>query len=61
MQDFSRQAYRRIMSRLVERGAEVMILGCTETTMPVSQEDASVPLFDTTSIHAQKAVEMALE
>jgi aspartate racemase len=57
----SRQAYRRIMSRLVERGAEAVILGCTEITMLVGQEDASVPLFDTTRIHADKAVAMALD
>ncbi len=61
VKESSRQAYRRIMSRLVERGAEAVILDCTEKTMLVSQEDASVPLFDTTAIHAQKAVEMALE
>jgi len=57
----SRQAYRRIMPRLVERGAEAVILGCTGITMLVSQEDASVPLFDTPRIHAEKAVEMALD
>jgi aspartate racemase len=61
VRESSRQAYRRIMSRLVERGAEAVILDCTEITMLVSQEDASVPLFDTTAIHAQTAVEMALE
>jgi aspartate racemase len=61
VKESSRQAYRRIMSRLVDRGAEAVILGCTEITMLVGQEDASVPLFDTTRIHAEKAVEMALE
>jgi aspartate racemase len=57
----SRQAYRQIMDRLVERGAEAVILGCTKITMLVGQEDASVPLFDTTRIHAEKAVELALD
>jgi aspartate racemase len=57
----SRQAYRQIMDCLVERGAEAVILGCTEITMLVGQEDASVPLFDTTRIHAEKAVELALD
>jgi aspartate racemase len=57
----SRQAYRQIMDRLVERGAEAVILGCTEITMLVGEEDASVLLFDTTRIHAEKAVEMALD
>lgn len=57
----SRREYRRIMSGLVERGAEAIILGCTEITLLVGEEDSSVPLFDTTAIHARKAVEMALE
>jgi aspartate racemase len=61
IKESSRQAYRQIMSRLVERGADAVILGCTEITMLVGQEDASVPLFDTTRIHAEKAVEMALD
>ena len=61
VKESSRQAYRRIMSRLVERGAEAVILRCTEITMLVSQEDASVPLFDTTRIPAEKAVEIALD
>src|SRR5829696_6240647 len=61
IKESSRQAYRRIMSRLVERGADAVILGFTEITMLVGQEDASVPLFDTTRIHAEKAVEMALD
>jgi putative flavoprotein involved in K+ transport len=61
VKESSGQANRRIMSRLVERSAETMIMGCTEITMLVGQEDASVPLFDTTAIHAKKAVEMALD
>ena len=61
VRDASRKEYRRIMAGLVERGAEAIILGCTEITMLVTQEDAAVPLFDTTAIHAQKAVEIALE
>jgi len=61
IKESSRQAYRRIMSQLVERGAVAVILGCTEITMLVGQEDASMPLFDTTRIHAEKAVEMALD
>jgi amino-acid racemase len=61
VRDASRKEYRRIMAGLVERGAEAIILGCTEITILVTQEDAAVPLFDTTAIHAQKAVEIALE
>ena len=60
VRDASREEYRRVMVGLVERGAEAIILGCTEITMLVSTEDACVPLFDTTRIHAQKAVEVAL-
>lgn len=56
----SREAYRQIMAGLVERGAEAIILGCTEITMLVGPEDATVPLFDTTIIHAQAAVTAAL-
>ena len=56
----SRSEYRRIIAGLVEQGAQAVILGCTEVSLLVSQEDAAVPLFDTTSIHAQKAVEWAL-
>lgn len=60
VKETSRDAYSRIISTLVERGAEAVILGCTEITMLVGQEDVSVPIFDTTAIHAQKAVEAVL-
>jgi aspartate racemase len=56
----SREAYKRIMETLVSRGAEAIILGCTEIMLLVKQEDSSVPLFDTTLIHAQAAVSYAL-
>jgi aspartate racemase len=56
----SRQAYREIIARLVERGAEAVILGCTEIMLLVGPEDSAVPLFDTTAIHAEAAVERAL-
>lgn len=48
------------MARLVARGAEGIILGCTELPMLVQPEDASVPTFDTTTLHALAAVHMAL-
>lgn len=57
----SRAAYRAVMSRLVERGAEGIILGCTEIGLLVGPGDASVPLFDTTLLHASAAVKQALE
>jgi len=56
----SRCEYRRIMASLVARGAEAIILGCTEISLLVGQSDAAVPLFDTTAIHARKAAERAL-
>ena len=56
----SRQAYRDVMRRLVERGVQGIILGCTEISMLVGAQDASVPLFDTTAIHAEAAAALAL-
>jgi aspartate racemase len=58
--DASRDAYRRIISQLVAQGAQAIILGCTEISLLVAQQDAAVPLFDTTAIHARKAAEWAL-
>ena len=56
----SRGEYRRIMADLVDQGAEGIVLGCTEISLLVGQQDSSVPLFDTTAIHACKAAEWAL-
>ena len=56
----SRDAYRAVIARLVGRGAEAVILGCTEIMLLVKPEDSPVPLFDTTGIHAEAAVERAL-
>lgn len=60
VQGASRLAYQRIMQTLVEQGAQAIILGCTEISLLVRQADASVPLFDTTVIHANAAAEKAL-
>ena len=57
--DASRGLYRRIINRLVERGAQAVILGCTEISMLVGTEDSPVPVFDTTRLHARKAAEWA--
>lgn len=59
--DASRAEYRRIMSDLAAQGAQGIILGCTEIGLLVQPADSPVPLFDTTVIHAEGAVEMALE
>jgi aspartate racemase len=56
----SKEQYLRIMDHLVENGAEGIILGCTEISLLVGPEDSSVPLFDTTQIHAEAAVDYAL-
>ena len=61
VRDDSRQEYRRIISDLVERGAEGVILGCTEIGLLVGLSDAPVPVFDTASIHARAAADRALE
>jgi aspartate racemase len=57
----SRQEYLHIIQDLVKRGAGGIILGCTEIPMLVRQADCSVPVFDTTTIHAERAVQIALE
>ena len=56
----SRTQFRRVMEDLASRGAEAIVLGCTEISMLVGPEDARVPLFDTTRMHALAAVDMAL-
>jgi aspartate racemase len=60
VRDDSRQAILRIIGALVEAGCQGIILGCTEIPMLVQPGDAKVPLFDTTAIHAQAALERAL-
>ncbi|PPJ43858.1 MULTISPECIES: aspartate/glutamate racemase family protein [unclassified Pseudoxanthomonas] len=60
VRDSSREAYRRIMDDLVASGADAIILGCTEIGLLVGAQDASVPLFDTTALHANAAVDAAL-
>ena len=56
----SRTAYRKIIAGLITRGAQAIILGCTEIMLLVSQDDSAVPLFDTTTLHALAAVDRAL-
>ena len=56
----SRIEYRRVMADLATQGAQAIILGCTEISLLVDQQDSKVPLFDTTNIHARKAAEWAL-
>jgi aspartate racemase len=56
----SRQAYRDVIARLVARGAQGVVLGCTEIMLLVRQEDSAVPLFDTTRLHVEAAIAQAL-
>lgn len=56
----SRRQYLDIIAALHDRGAEAVILGCTEIALLVQQEHTSVPLYDTTAIHAEEAVKWAL-
>jgi aspartate racemase len=56
----SRQAYRRVIGDLAGRGAEGILLGCTEIDLLIGPDDAPVPVFDTTRLHAERAVDLAL-
>ncbi len=58
--DASRRHYLRVIDDLAGRGAEAVILGCTEITLLVQPEHTAVPLYDTTRLHALAAVEWAL-
>jgi aspartate racemase len=58
--DSSREKYLRIIESLQTKGAEAVILGCTEIALLVQQQDTAVPLYDTTEIHASQAVRMAI-
>jgi aspartate racemase len=56
----SRQIYREVIGRLVESGAQGIILGCTEIELLIATQDSPVPVFPTTRIHAEAAVEASL-
>ena len=56
----SRAAYREVIARLVEAGAEGVILGCTEIMLLIGPQDSAVPLFDTVQLHAEAAVRLAI-
>lgn len=59
--DESKKTFLEIIEALSEKGAEGIILGCTEIGMIVSQQDTAVPLFDTTEIHGRKAAEFSIK
>jgi aspartate racemase len=60
IQEESRRKYIEVIDSLAERGAEAVVLGCTEIELLVRQADTSVPLYDTTATHAEKAAEIAM-
>jgi aspartate racemase len=59
--DTSRRVFVSVMLDLVEHGAEGIVLGCTEIGLLVGTDDTTVPVFDTTRLHARRAVELALD
>ena len=60
IEDGSRSSYVNIIDKLKQKGAEAVILGCTEIALLVQQAHTPVPLYDTTEIHAQQAIRYAL-
>ncbi|WP_087688777.1 aspartate/glutamate racemase family protein [Pandoraea sp. PE-S2R-1] len=60
VKDTSRAAYQEVMARLAARGAQAIVLGCTEISLLVKPEDNALLLLDTTALHAKAAVEFAL-
>ncbi len=57
----SKKVYVTIIEKLINQGAEGVILGCTEIPLLIKPRDIDIPLFNTTKIHAEKAVELALD
>ena len=60
IKESSREKFKEIIKNLAKRGAEGVILGCTEIPLLVKQGDVDLPLFDTTEIHAKASVDFAL-
>jgi aspartate racemase len=57
----SKRVYQQIIEKLIDKGCQGVILGCTEISLLIKQEDIAVPLFDTTALHAEAAVAYALK
>ncbi|WP_236333220.1 aspartate/glutamate racemase family protein [Paenibacillus auburnensis] len=58
--EHSKKKYLDIIDSLIRKGAEAVILGCTEITMLISQEDCTIPVYDTTRLHAEAAVDFCI-
>jgi aspartate racemase len=61
IKESSKELLKKIIEKLVDEGAKGIVLGCTELPLLIKKEDSSVPIFDTCSLHAKKAVEISLE
>lgn len=57
----SKEKYQRIINDSIKNGAQAVILGCTEIPLLIKQSDVDIPVFDTTRIHAETAVEFAIK
>jgi aspartate racemase len=60
-EDTSREYYTQVIASLAEQGAEAVILGCTEIGLLISQTDSPLPIYDTTLIHADAAIQWMLD
>ena len=61
IKELSKGKFKNIIQNLVDRGAQGVILGCTEIPLIVSQVDYAIPVYDTTTLHAQAAIDFALQ
>lgn len=61
LNDSSKDYFIKVMQGLKHNGAEAIVLGCTEIGLPIKEDDFQLPLIDTTTIHAKKAVEWAIQ
>jgi aspartate racemase len=61
IKDDSRQKYIKIIDKLMDKGAEGVVLGCTEIPLLIKQKDVSIPIFNTTEIHSKAAVRYAID
>jgi len=61
IKELSKGKFKSVIQNLVDRGAQSVILGCTEIPLVVSQDEYDIPVYDTTTLHAQAAVDFALQ
>jgi len=61
LKEESRQGYLKIINKLVSQGAEGIVLGCTEIPLLIRQQDTEVKVFDTATVHAEKALQYAIQ